>query len=196
MPDLPSRKSREADLAAAIMLRWEDFLDTWPNPDWSAFEAATRESLEEQGEETYVAAAAVLFGQVGHGGANLSSEAAAWAKGRADEIAPEITGTTRRRLAEIQENKDQSAADLAAAILLVISLQRIEMIAVTETTAAITAGQQRAADMIETDEGLEFAEIWHTADDDGVCEVCEPLDGTGREIWGLVSPMGPGVHPR
>ena len=32
--------------------------------------------------------------------------------------------------------------------------------------------------------------LWRTAEDEDVCDVCGPLDGTGREVFGFVSEEG------
>jgi len=54
----------------------------------------------------------------------------------------------------------------------VVSKDRIDRTAITETTQAITAGEQAAATQITVATGVKLKPYWVTAEDDGVCSFC------------------------
>jgi len=45
-------------------------------------------------------------------------------------------------------------------------------------------------------EGRQLEPIWQTAEDQDVCDHCEPLDGHGQLVYGSRYPGGPPAHPR
>jgi Phage Mu protein F like protein len=195
MSDIPNRQALETTLAALLMQAWEPFLILLPALDWTAFEQQTRAALALGGEQTYAEASAALFLGRSFDQSTLNGEAKAWADSHAESVAGEITETTRQRLDGIDKSDFDTSLAYGAALLLVFSSDRINMIAITETTAAVSAGQRYYADVL-AEEGVETITLWHTAEDEAVCDVCEPLDGTGLEEWGDVSPSGPPAHPR
>jgi len=75
----------------------------------------------------------------------------------------------------------------------IFSPARIETMAVSETTGAIShageATQQQAGLVSEAD-------TWWTEADGRVCEVCEPLHGEPRSVWAATFSLGPPAHPR
>ena len=84
----------------------------------------------------------------------------------------------------------------------VFSVDRAERIGITETTRAATMGElgtietymlifgtRIAPDGTDLDEA-----IWNTAEDEAVCDECDPLDGTGPEVWQDECPNGPPLH--
>ena len=78
---------------------------------------------------------------------------------------------------------------------------RSEMIASTEITRAASQGEQIVLDQLH-EQGIEMEATWETNDDEQVCDICGPLDGTnadefdndGQPQWGEMGP--PPAHPR
>lgn len=63
--------------------------------------------------------------------------------------------------------------------------------AITDTTGARSSGSGLAGKLSDTADA-----IWRTEQDQRVCPVCAPLDGTGSDVWGSKFPDGPPAHPR
>ena len=83
--------------------------------------------------------------------------------------------------------------DLTAAVADIFGEARAQRIAVTEVTRAYVEGSRIAADEV-IEQGIKMIEIWHTDNDDLVCELCGPLDGEPVGIaWDRG--MGPPLHP-
>jgi len=70
---------------------------------------------------------------------------------------------------------------------------RVENIAVTETTGAASAAGEIAVDATV---GRNEEDRWFTAEDQRVCPICAPLNGKTRSNWSRFFPDGPPAHPR
>jgi len=180
MPDLPSRREHEAELANAIALAFRSAGK--PPFDWDAMAAALAAAMAGPLASAFADAAARMPGPV-------SPDAASqWAAGYSQALAAEIVGHSRDAI----ENENDGAA-LAAAIAVVFGAVRALTIAITETTRAITAAEQWA---VSLGAGGEMEPWWVTEKDARVCEVCAPLDETPQSAWVDVAPLGPPAHPR
>jgi SPP1 gp7 family putative phage head morphogenesis protein len=71
--------------------------------------------------------------------------------------------------------------------------ERANRIAVTELTRAYTEGKRATVDELRA-AGLEVVEIWHTVNDELVCEICGPRNGK-RLGDGWDRSDGPPAHP-
>ncbi|QDT41074.1 Phage Mu protein F like protein [Gimesia alba] len=87
--------------------------------------------------------------------------------------------------------KPPSFSDVRHALKEVFSPARIERMAVSEVTDAIT----HAGEATKQQAGLSSEEdTWWTEDDDRVCPICEPLHGQPRSVWAEKFPLGPKAH--
>lgn len=197
MPELKTRANNEEDVAAALMLVWRDYLPDIPGLDWGSFTGDTADALIEPLARAYSDAANNLAAERGIilDQDVLASSARDWATLHAGELATELTLTTQRDFANVGETADVTQQERLAALLAILGLTRLESIAITEVTGAISAGEQQAAKDYELETDTTLRAIWHTEEDGRVCEICEPLDGTGVEIYGMVSVTGPPAHP-
>ena len=86
----------------------------------------------------------------------------------------------------------------------VFGTDRAETIGVTETTRAATHGELGIIAAYALIMGSSIAPdgtdldqmIWNTQEDEAVCDRCDPLDGTGPEVWRDDAPDGPPQHVR
>lgn len=68
-----------------------------------------------------------------------------------------------------------------------------EMNAVTTVTEAQSDGEVAGTKILQA-KGKTIVEIWRT--EPGACNICEPLEGTTREVWGAKFPRGTPAHKR
>lgn len=133
------------------------------------------------------------------------SRANAWASKQGRTLAANMASNVQQRLQHASRRWEQitqrvatggaplAKSDVASALSDILGEIRAESIAITETTAAASAGSEAAiADTI----GLSEADTWYTASDQRVCPICSPLHGTPRPFWSRFFPAGPGAHPR
>lgn len=75
---------------------------------------------------------------------------------------------------------------------------RADVIAITETTGALSEAELESANIATTaaGSGLIVDARWFTADDERVCPVCEPLHNTAYAVFSIYFPGGPPAHPR
>lgn len=202
MPDLKSRAQRERETAAALLLAFQrygqDAARLWPQPyNLAVMQANLQAALTPSLADTFQEAAAQLKVKYG---VNVSEPelrrwAEQWASGYVPPLATAIVDTSQADLAALN---GKTQAEVSAAFVLIIASMaaRAEMIAITETTRAISAGE---GFMVER-AGLlgvgTLTPIWFTELDARVCDVCGPLHGAGPEIYDAVSPDGPPAHVR
>jgi len=184
MPDLPNRRAREAELAVAI---------------WLIFRRYRSLPLDETGlirdlstvmvmplADVYVDAARNM--PLPTGAAEQTEETAiSWASGYAPTLAAEIVDGTAQRI-----DPTQGPPQLET----ILSRQRAEDIAVTETTRAITAAEAWVVLWMAQEDGQQPEKIWQTEHDAKVCPVCRPLHNQNETVWRQTSPGGPPAHPR
>lgn len=89
-----------------------------------------------------------------------------------------------------------TAAEVDATIDTIAGESVASGIAITETTAAQSAGQRQAVQTYQVVTNVVITGRWVTEDDEKVCPICRPLDGTTQDVWGLKFPLGPPAHPR
>lgn len=139
----------------------------------------------------------------------FDTQANQWAGAQALAIANKTAQTSRDlSTAAVYEvmrgspaNRDAKLALALAPIFMADS--RIQNIAITETTRALSAGENAAVlyfptsgERGERGEADRLVAIWQTRDDQRVCSICWPFDGRGVEVWGRQFPDGPPAHPR
>lgn len=144
--------------------------------------------------------------QVGRFEINLedpNSRAAVWAREHVGWLIDDITQTTRERIQEAvaraQEEGDlrQQYQDVLDAVG---DEERAELIARTESMTAVNAGTREAWHQA-VDDGLlppTARRQWIATLDEGVCPLCEALDGRETDMEGEYEPgvEGPPLHPR
>ncbi len=85
----------------------------------------------------------------------------------------------------------QTMGDLTKAVADIFGPERAGEIAVTELTRAYAERTRTEVEEIRAS-GLEVPEIWHTVNDELVCEACAPLNGTQKgEDWEDYPPLHP-----
>ena len=124
------------------------------------------------------------------GDVDLAGKANEWAERYSQELATLIVANTQAKLQE------QQAAGEEIDISNQFDEARADKIAITETTRSITAGEFGVVGMAVS-LGLMSGDeaIWVTAEDEMVCEECEPLNDQPMEVWSVVCPAGPPAHP-
>lgn len=134
-----------------------------------------------------------------------NAEAAQFARTYAYELIRGIDNTTRpilqNAVSQFIETPGMTLKQLAD--LLPYDEQRAFTIAVTETTRAYAQGQKMAAEEVKRKfPGVTVMKIWHTNEDDRVCDLCGPLDNTEVELSQPFYPPDeygdgdPARHPR
>ena len=194
MPDLPSRREREVEIAAALLLLFRNQRETgFFLPGAFAHEAAA--ALREPLAKAYIEAAEQLAREKGItlDPDELDSKAAAWAASQAGFTADRLANrldmaVMRAKIGSV------TADDFQAAIDGVLSDTQAEVLAATQVTAAVTAGEAAVIGLAIL-MGMALAATWHTVRDGRVCSACEPLDGQPEEVWMLDAPAGPPHHP-
>lgn len=125
-----------------------------------------------------------------------------WAAGMAKELSDQVVETSRRMAADAwglaagangQIDKQRLAEALA---LIFLAPSRLESIAITEVTRAVSAGEQAVILLFPTAERSQLVPVWRTEEDARVCPICRPFDGRGENVYGASSPGGPPAHPR
>lgn len=110
-------------------------------------------------------------------------------------IGTSVDGAALQRAQELGQGVQATTDDLVASDNDPYPESRAEMIAITETTQAINAGELAAATAWRVSFSPKVA-YWITADDDRVCSICGPLHERRQDVWLAVQPVGPPAHPR
>ena len=189
MPDIKDRNKREAELAAALLLLFRDYEDDLPTVNWTQFERDLEEVLGEQLADTYEAGFNTLKDELEFdlGNIDVPARAETWADEYAKKLAEMIAENSKKVQADDGDMEGQFDED------------RAEKIAVTEVTRANTAGEfgvattALALGLIGSLDDL--GATWNTAEDEGVCEDCEPLNEAPQDEWSIPFPAGPPAHP-
>lgn len=213
MPEVPDRDERERRIAAALLLLFEDQYDfgddsqtDWPivsagigSIAWPMFESRLRQALTPELQGIYTDSAEQLARQQGIEipSDRLSQEASDWATRYGGTLAREMAGNTQseiRRVTELERNGAITAEEASERISRQFSPQRADIIGVTETTRAGTAGEFKAVREFKAQTGITLIAIWRTSGAGNVCPICEDLEGT-VEDWQEEYPSGPPAHP-
>lgn len=187
MPDLPNRRQREMELAGALFM----VLTDWQNRPFDQMRFA---------QDAQRAIVPVLVGVHDEAGRRLLSQHGAsidprvsrgqsreWAESYASVLAGEIAVSIQNELAM---GYDPTT---------VFGQARAEMIAITEVTRAVSAGEALIVVLLAAGvEGVQarLEEIWYTENDARVCPVCAPLHNQSKDEWAHLFPDGPPAHPR
>jgi hypothetical protein len=185
-----------------------------PDDVWNRLSTQLRAALEPLLVRMAVRSATGLVDESGLAGAAdwtlVNGRAAAWANRYTFELVRGINSTTRdmlnREIASFYKDAGVDLKTLAGRIApdipdlrdrlgrIIRSDVRAEMIAVTETTRAASAGEQVLVDEIRRlNPNAPIVQIWLTANDELVCPQCGPLHGK-RLGDGWTTP--PPKHPR
>ena len=187
MPDLSDRNKYEAAIVVLLLqafaaFRAEGRLDEF-QAAWARLQEEVAAAIAEVIPKVFEDAAAVLGAE--HGAdSDVSSQAAAYVATRSQESATRVVRTTIKSISTGTPPEEA------------LSKEKAEQIAATEVTAAISAGEAAIAGLLLVIANVQIIPIWHTERDEKVCPVCAPLNGTGAEVYGRVSPSGPPAHPR
>lgn len=171
MPDLADRTRRENDLSAnilAALVALRKSIDAG-QPDWGTFRADVQAALFGSISDTFAAAAeqlAKLHGEGKGDQVDVTSGANAYA-----------STTAARRASEAVANTQAAVADsTATGIDYWFSSGRAATFAITETTNAISAGEDFAAAALAILLLRVVAWYWEI-EDEKACEECKALDG-------------------
>ena len=191
MPDLPGRRDREDELAAAIRLALGDNVDQWSQGlDSPALRRTVADDVDQILGRAFTDSAIATQQQLDLGVGGV--ERAAQATGRALGVAVGFSVATSVSRAFDGLPVDASRQELVDAIL---TSARWGRTAATTVTKAATAGSQYIASAWVTLNGLLVRTIWRTSADARVCPICAPLDGSPADVYSFVSPEGPPAHP-
>lgn len=151
--------------------------------------------------------AEVAGGWVEHSARMLETADAAWqdqqqrAQREAQRAAAEESQRRRESGEPLQiEQDDQEPIsfrvprqEIRATTNRIFGPDRVEGVAITETTTARAQGAEIA---VEATVGLSRDDLWITVGDGKVCEICSPLHRSSRDFWSRYFPAGPPTHPR
>ena len=192
MPDLADRNAREADLSAKIFAALGSLRASIEAAkagrgltDWGAFTSAVQSALSDSLSATFRAAASQLVEIHGEGqtvdDAATNNAADAFAATMAAKLAADVTANTQ----SIVNTPNTTMDDLSPWL----SKPRADTIAITETTRAISQGEDYAAAAIALLLARTVTWTWQTEEDSLVCPICAPLNG--KENPGVDQPAHP-----
>lgn len=194
----PRRAGSAVELAAALRFDLPKALR--PNLEATFIEAANRLRIKRRAEiERQRQEVITLL---------LLMMAEAWAVERSAELADLLAESTvsivdryvERARSRFDPQRPQSGVELTwqEALAASFSGDRVDVVSITETTNAITAGELWYNDEILGPVGEGLEPTWFTEDDERVCSICFPLHGLTRSEWQEINPDldGPAAHPR
>ena len=127
----------------------------------------------------------------------INTHALEWARSYSYELIKGLTETTRQvvsnAISAFIETPGMTQADLAKLIEPAFGKVRATMIATTETTRAYSAATNEIQQLVNQT-GLQMERVWHTRNDELVCEICGPLNETAEDVWSGEFPDGPPAH--
>lgn len=201
MADIPDRTAREERLLAAIesvIAPARASLRRGESVDWSGVETRLLPPITDELAATFAVMLLLWWDDDPLGrltsfqrpaDSSVGTVAVGYASRRAAAIARALADTGR----EVQSTyRGQPIPPDASSG---IDPGRSKTIAVTETTAAGTTGEEVGRRDIETRTATRYEGLWVTAGDDRVCPVCLPLDGLDEPAWRRAQPTGPPIHP-
>lgn len=193
MASIPDRSDLERELAATLLLLWRK---ADRDPLFRGVQAAqhfTASTVSPVLEKVYAAAARRLADQARLDISQdvIDRNAAIWAMLYAAELANQLNMTTLNRVNAAAAGLGSVTSIPAEIVDDAFNQERAAVIAATEITRAATAAETALAAVLV----VKPASTWNTAEDERVCEVCGPLNGTGPDVYGAVSLSGPPAHP-
>jgi hypothetical protein len=204
MPPLADRENFEASIVAGLepifQAEFERAISS-PGPSiapYSEFQADLQQTMQGELFDVFKAAGTALM----IGNAIVLSQGAfeetarRWSEGMSRELAAQVVESSQRMTADAFAIAKGDGEKLAQALALVyMADSRLAAIAATETTRAVSAGEQSVVFFFRHDDAPRLAPVWETEKDRRVCEICWPLDGHGRLVYGADFPLGPPAHP-
>ena len=127
-----------------------------------------------------------------------------WSQQMATALARDVVDTSQRMTSEAFQLARGDKNKLADSLGLVYqSGARLQAIAVTETTRAISAGERAVVIPFNNsirregrdDDQRLLIPIWRIDPRSNVCPICLEVNGHSREVWEHVYPGGPPGHP-
>lgn len=215
MPDLPKRNKAERALALLIepelVRQTKAMLSAGLRPihdlTWLELRNHLGSAMQPQLRRNYELAALLMLtsdsvpisaDDLGPGYVSrISVRAQHYAEQRAAAVADLVTVKIRKSYGDILrevEARQLEAAKAVEKIEAIATKARAERIAVTETTAATTAGESGIAQISQQSGGPVIRPHWNTEQDERVCQICMPLH---REWLGDVPreyQAGPPAH--
>lgn len=211
MPDLLTRSQRESDLAAAIAPLFsemeERIIRDSRGVNWALWQARLQQAMTLPLAKTHREAALQLTTRYKAPVTDeeIGATAMLLAMIQASDVAAVITRSTAQSASTGILRAELGGTAIGDEIEATFATGRVESIAVTETTKAITHAERKAAQQIEDHRkrgeipdltGL-LVPYWYTEWDGRVCNVCRPLHGKPKEDWGALALIleGPPAHP-
>lgn len=186
MPDLSSRGRYENELAAALLLSWDDPIRValaGGTPDWDAMEGEiARRSSVPLRRATLAAAALMSLEMTGTRALPRDFDADT---GQPDALARGLVSTRR--------SEWRSAESPQAWVDRWMSAGAAEAIAATEVTTAISNGEALVR-MEFSKLGVDLEAVWRIDPRSNVCPVCMGLNGSSEKVWRRRFPNGPPAH--
>lgn len=211
MPDLADRAQFEASIVAELTpvfaAEYDRALDS-PGASivpYAQFQADLQRMMQSELLGVFQAAGVALsIGQALFMSAGAFEQTGRqWAATMSRELSAQVVETSRRMTADAFSLARGDRSRLADALKLVyLAPARLDTIAVTETTRAISAGEHAVVIPFNNDvrrSGRDddprlLVPIWRIDPRSNVCEICLSIDGHANEVWGHVYPGGPPGH--
>jgi SPP1 gp7 family putative phage head morphogenesis protein len=203
----PGRRAAERELERNVQDAFDEFasealeaVEEKRQPDYGPLELALQSALipflvGQYTEQTLRVSADM---GVAFDPAMINVDAANWARQYAGQLITDLMGTTRESVGEIIasfiESPGMTQGDLVKLLEKPFGEVRAKMIATTETTASYSEATNEVQRLM-AEAGVQMTRIWHTRNDERVCPICGPLDGTPESVWGQQFPNGPAAHP-
>jgi HK97 family phage portal protein len=116
----------------------------------------------------------------------INDRALEWAMQYSYELIKDISATTQKLvskgIAAFVETPGMTVGELRSLLAPAFGDTRANMIATTEVTRAYTQGTQITQERL-ADAGIQMQRVWNTSNDEGVCDICEPLNGKPESEW-------------
>lgn len=205
--EIPDRKSREDELAAALLLLFDDMrrrILSGLDPGWQRFEESVSDTLDDELAAIFLlmaiqltnfARSSPLVDGILPGG--YSGPAVEYATDRAAELARDIRIDMEKEVARIRRQFkaiEDITQDLNDYLDKALADYRAKRIAVTEITRVANHAEDVAAEEIERKAPVRMVPIWWTRDDELVCVICGPYHMKGAVAWANAYPSGPPAH--
>lgn len=187
MPDLRGREKYENELAAALLLSWDDAVNTaltGAEPDWDRLKASIKAESAASLHATALAAALMLMQELS--GTRRLPAGFDVSNGQPEALARGLVSTRRAEW--------KSTPDPQAWVDRWMSRDAAKSIAITEVTTAVGHGEAKLRSEFET-LGVKLVAIWNIDPRSNVCKICLALDGEPEDVWEKEFPGGPPAHP-
>ncbi|MFN9110292.1 MAG: phage minor head protein [Bacteroidota bacterium] len=193
MPELPQRQRAEQRLKQEILRVFAAYAGA-EEVDFEKLASDIEEAVAEDLERTRRRAIITLLLIIMMDSASrmirgLYEDARESARQQASTLGRSIAETSREWLSQARSREEYQ--DILARR--VLSVDRAESIAITETTIAASGGEEIVEDEAKA-QGIRLDVIWYTKEDERVCPICGSLHNTTESVWSRVG--RPPAHPR